>query len=239
MGNGGASNVRNNGGNSGASNQGGGGSNGGQNDGGDNAGDSAQDGANANDAGHIPPPVPSQNFMLVPALAPGKTAYNTYSLPLNNNGGDASFISPPAPSVDDLLNAGQIHPPLPPSQSSETASAQQQNQNQQESLAAGQNEGGDTADGNAQDEAEVNNAGQIAPPLPLLQSSKPATGGGSTAATSVIILPLNHNNFSRFAKPALISCIERLIGRILAMQNKQGFLRTAVLALSDRANYET
>ena len=30
-----------------------------------------------------------------------------------------------------------------------------------------------------------------------------------------------------------------MIGRILAMQNKQGFLRTAVIALSDRAIRET
>ena len=132
LGNGGAGNVRNNGGNSGASNQGGSGSNGGQNDEGNIAGDSAQDGADANDAGHIPP-----NFMLVPALAPGKTAYNNYSLPLNNNGSDAPFIVPPAPSVDNLLN-----------------------------------DGGGTADGSAQDEAEVNNAGQIIPSVAKLQTCR-------------------------------------------------------------------
>ena len=114
LGNGGASNVRNNGGNSGASNQGGGGSNGGQNDGGDNAGDSAQDGANANNAGHIPPPFPLQNFMLIPSLAPGKTTYNNYSLPLNNNSSNALFTLIPTPLLDNLCP-------------SETASAQQQN----------------------------------------------------------------------------------------------------------------
>ena len=94
------------------------------------------------------------------------------------------------------------------------------------------------------------------PPAPLLDNLRPsettlaqqqnqnqqeslAAGGGSTAATSVIILPSNHNNFSRFAKPTLISFIERLIGRISAMQNEQGFLRTAVIGLSDRAIRET